>query len=243
MKKILSASLKLIKIAFPFILFFGILLFIVKFLSNSLANKILDYLKVIIWPFVVLIFVFSFKTNIAKFIDEISELNIFGNMAKRDQPTLTQNPPHEDVPEVIKESAELKTEEIKKEIKTKTTAEDQDNQKKILILQVAELQTALLFERIYNIIFGSQIKLLESLIINGSAGILYEDIAAYYQGVKAKWPNLNSYPLENYLGYLMNSGLIILFSEGIQKKYKVTPLGIDFIEYINKLNYIKEKSS
>ena len=159
------------------------------------------------------------------------------------QSSLSQKEPDTTVPSDIEESVDVKKIELEKKYQDVTrTKEELQKQVENLVTQVAGLQTALLFERIYQTIFGSQIRLLEELRLKGTVGACYEDTSAYYEQIRMQWPTLNSYALESYLNYLVNSGLIELFLEGGRRKYRITGLGINFLEYIKKLNYPKNKT-
>ena len=99
-----------------------------------------------------------------------------------------------------------------------------------------------MFERAYQAIYGSQIKIIEDLRRLGPSGLVYEGVAAYYQQTRLMYPALNSYPLDQYLGFLVNSGLIEISNSSENKRIcKITSFGIDFLEYIEVLNYTKDK--
>lgn len=210
-------------------------------------DLILKYLEVLAWPTVVLIVCYWFKNEVGGLINRIAGGKLPGGFEFSSPPS--QKPPSENVPKEIKESVALKEEKNKKEknkkekkIVTSPTTTDLQQQISASLSQIAGLQTALIFERTYQNIFGSQIKLLDELRLRGLVGALYEDIAAYYQQIKIKWAGLNSYPLEDYLNYLKNAGLVTLFYDDAQRKYKITPSGVDFLEYIEKLKYSKDKN-
>ncbi|MDD3735060.1 MAG: hypothetical protein PHO31_01115 [Candidatus Pacebacteria bacterium] len=200
---------------------------------NINYELILEFIKIIIWPGLISIFIFKFKNEIKGLINRIVSAEFPGGI-KVNLP-LEQKTPDKNIPEEIKDSIEIKKEFSDKELN------DLQRQINVLLSQINTLRTALIFERIYQTIFGSQINLLEELRLKGTNGVFYEDIAAYYQQIRIKWPDLNSYPLENYLNYLINSGLVEVFFDNEKKKCRITPLGIDFLEYIKKLNYSKEK--
>ena len=201
----------------------------------------LRYLTALVWPATTLAICYWFKQEIAGLLNRIIGGELPGGFKFSSPPT--QKTPNENVPDEIKESVAQKKEENAEENKEKSAGSKEDAKEQVIALlsQVAELQTALVFERVYQNIFGSQIKLLEELRLRGTIGASYEDIAAYYQQTKIKSPNLNSYLLESYLNYLKNGGLIEMFLDGSQKKYKITSRGVDFLEYIEKLGYTKEK--
>ena len=91
--------------------------------------------------------------------------------------------------------------------------------------RLERIEVELEFERIYNLIFGSQIFLLK-LLVNNSMGAY--DIINYYQSVILKFVVLHTWDFNLYLRILVNNNLITID----QNIYKITPKGILFIKYI-----------
>jgi len=202
---------------------------------------ILQFVTVLRWPFVVLVVGYFLRNEIKGLINRVRSGKLPGGFEFQSLPS--QQNPNTNVPLDIDESAETRKVELETEYKkmaqdNSALKEQIDN----LLTQIAKLQTALLFERMYQSIFGSQIKLLEELQLRGTAGTYYEDISAHYEQTRKLWPSLNSYALETYLNYLSDSKLIESFMELDRKKYRITAMGIDFLEYIKNLNYAKNKT-
>lgn len=99
-----------------------------------------------------------------------------------------------------------------------------------------------LFERGYNSIFGSQIKLLEWLYILGSKGLSFEEINSYFNTVKQKsWVGLvDQWSTDKYLQFLITSNFIEV-SSGEDSYYRITDFGKKFIDYLNSAKYNKDK--
>ncbi len=189
---------------------------------------ILKFINVLAWPVTVVVILYFLKSEIKGLINRIIGGKLPGGVEFNSP--LNQEKPNTDIPKDILELVNTK------DVSKKNNVINSETQ------LVKELETALFFERTYRIIFGSQMKLLEELRIRGITGAIYEDIAAYYQQTRAQWPTLNSNPLESYLGFLTQSGLIEEMSGEQQRKYKITSKGVDFLEYIEKLNYPKNKN-
>jgi len=202
----------------------------------------LRYLDVFIWPITALIIAFFFRAEVRSLINRISSAELPGGVKLSLPPS--QKLPTKDIEE-IKESVGQRKEEGAREssfAEGSVTLKTLQEQIKVLLEQIAALQTALVFERVYQNIFGSQIKLLDALREVGVQGILYENVAAFYQATRKTWSTLSSYSLNQYLNYLVNAGLVEIIQEGVTKKCKITSQGVDFLEYIEKLNYTKNKS-
>lgn len=205
---------------------------------------LLKYTEVLAWPILGLYLIRIFREEIRNLLNRIKSAQFPGGTRVDLLPR--QEELSKEIPPEIRESAEKKEGEIRKARDTTSaenlSVEDLQQQVDVLLSELAELRTALDFERIYQYIFGSQIALLDVLRANGGAGILYEEIAAYYQRVRAKWPALKYYTLEKYLSYLLGPSLVQYHLEERKRKYTITPYGIDFLEYIEKLRYSKEKN-
>lgn len=203
--------------------------------------SVIEKLQFLAWPIVVIFLFFWNRNEIKGLINRVNSGKLPGGIEFN--APISQSDPKEDVPPEIKKSIKAREEELAKNIDTSTSASRPELVKEIdkLVKENSAIATALFFERIYQLIFGSQIQLLDQLRSLGSAGRLYEDISAYYQGVRLKFPNLNSYPLDNYISFLTNAGLIEFINTGQKRVYKIAPTGIDFLEYIEALNYPKIK--
>jgi hypothetical protein len=97
------------------------------------------------------------------------------------------------------------------------------------------------FEKIYNGIFGTQIAILDSLIKDTTGGIFYTVIGTVYEQWRQNDDLLKNYPLNDYLQFLVNAGLITFFENNGVRKYRITDKGLDFIGYVEKNKYPKFK--
>lgn len=95
------------------------------------------------------------------------------------------------------------------------------------------------FERAYNLIFGTQIELLEYLQNKGDRGEKYINLVSFFNKHIAGTINPPQY--SDYLGYLLTSKFIEYENiEGGEFIVKITALGVDFLSYIKnqyKLTY------
>ena len=175
-------------------------------------------------PSAVLVIFFSLRDEIKRLISRIVAIKWPGGVELRTE----QQKPSKALPKVI--SPEAKREKIREIEKSSIQTAD-------LVNQVATLRVVLHFERTYRLIFGSQIRLLERLERLGSLGQTYENIASTYQSERAVSATLYSYPLAHYLGFLENTGLIKTVGGTDRRAVKVTPVGVDFLEYIRAMKY------
>ena len=86
------------------------------------------------------------------------------------------------------------------------------------------------FQSIYDLIFGSQIYLLQNL---NSHGLANQDILAYhYNPAKIKYPEIyENYSLDDWTAFLLNFNLISKLNDN---RIEMTSVGIDFLKYITE---------
>jgi len=104
--------------------------------------------------------------------------------------------------------------------------------------EVEELKRELEFEKIYSIIFGSQIELLK--LIREDSKFNYYKLLEFYDVLKANNSLFNSWSASQYIYFLVRSGLIAL--EEVPENHlldllKITQKGLDFLKYIEENNY------
>lgn len=93
------------------------------------------------------------------------------------------------------------------------------------------LYILLTFERVYNIIYGSQLQLLQ--YINTYSNLSTEELIPFYETAKSKYPEFyETYTFESWLQFLINMDLIIRNDDG---KYSITWIGRDFLKFIIEL--------
>ena len=89
------------------------------------------------------------------------------------------------------------------------------------------------FERTFNIIFGTQIDLLEHLLIKGTSGERYIGLRYFYDECIRR-TGLFSYKMEEYIGFLKSMGYVEYVGEGYQMIVKITEYGRNFLSYIKE---------
>jgi len=87
------------------------------------------------------------------------------------------------------------------------------------------------FERTFNIIYGTQIDLLEYLSAKGTDGDRYVNLLVFYNEF-VKRSGLASTQMADYLGYLHSMRFVEYRGEGSDLIVKITPYGVNFLSYI-----------
>jgi hypothetical protein len=106
----------------------------------------------------------------------------------------------------------------------------------VLINRLAVIQLLLSAEQIYRMIFGSQIALLKQL--NTSGPVPRAQFMSVYNNAKARWSNAyTSYSFDQYVGFLLNQGLIISIGDG----YAITNAGREFLKWMAETGVVEDK--
>lgn len=216
------------------ILVYSAMLYILKNVSIKISKEILEYLKVIIWPSVILICIFLFKSNIAGLIERMDEWDIpfigkgktSGMLKQQQEGISTDSKISQD------EENDFKAVLEKRETEVSALKKNTDE----LAEQLTRAQVDLDFERIYNLIFASQIELLSTINYLDRANFDY--IIDYFLKVKNKnRPVFNEWDVAQYIRFLLINQLI---ENDIQKtQIIITQKGRAFLAYLAMRNYKK----
>ena len=176
-------------------------------LSKIIGEKIFILLQS--FPFIIFIIVLIFRKQIALKISDMSHANIAGHsldFQKKAQDNIATQ-------EVSKNYDEL----------TKLIASNPKNAKD----EYLKLTTHLHYERTFNLIFGTQIMLLEKLEKSVPNGQPYEDLRIFWLESCRLFKN-DSYGYEQYIGFL-KTALLITYNN---KNIVLSTGGKDFLNYI-----------
>jgi hypothetical protein len=225
---------RILFILFQILVAYLIILLLIKFSDVELAKTVLDYIQILIWPVTVMTIAFCFKTEISSLINRIvsGELPGFKFNAtpeqKKDEDvnleTKLQTTPSDE-----KDKLEELINEKESAISTVTT----DNQElsRELINKTIELD----FERIYNVIFASQIDLLGKMTTLGYLG--NQSVIQHFALIRRAYePTYNDWDLNLYLRFLYDQGLI---QNNDNHTINITDKGKAFLQYLSIMNYQK----
>ncbi|MFA6474767.1 MAG: hypothetical protein WCV88_01035 [Patescibacteria group bacterium] len=207
-EKIKSSAVIVLKV----IIFFGFLillyagsLYIFKNISDVLAKNILEYIRALAWPVVVLLIAFTFRVNIAQLIERMEEWEIpfvgkgkaHGVLAQQQETIKT------DVVVAQNEGEDFKAIVTTKEAEI-TALKDNSQQ---LVEKLTRAQIELDFERIYNIIFASQVDLLFK--INNFPQVEFAYITDHYtKSQQTALTLLKDWTVFQYIQFLITNQLI-----------------------------------
>lgn len=215
-------------------LFYASAIFIAKNVTDILAKNILEYIKVLVWPIAILLIAFTFRINIARLIERMDEWEIpflgkgraHGALAQQHEPIKT------DIVVANNEGDDFKAIVNAKE-KVITALKDGHQE---LVDKLTRAQIELDFERIYNIIFASQIDLL--LKINNFPQVEFTYIIDHYsKAQQAGAPIFNEWSVYQFIQFLINVQLIEYRADTMN--VSITQKGKAFLNYLAVMNYKK----
>lgn len=190
--------------------------------SNVDWELILEYIRVLVWPTIVSLSLFIFfRNNFKELINRIKKLEGFGVKVSANEQKI-QNPPRSEVEEY---------KSIALDYKTKIDELGSNNEK--IKQDLINTQIYLDFERIYRLIFGSQIDFLKQLRKASSKGESINNFIFLFTITQRIYPILSTWDFPQYT-YFLSSNNLILFKEN---KYFITDKGNGFLAYIEFLNF------
>ena len=179
------------------------------------AKIILDYIRVIFnWPLVILILGFAFRGAIGDFFKRLVKGRGYGIELEASVPIEQRKEVKESIPRQPEDAIEKYIHDNPKEVKK----------------EYLRAFNGYWFERAYNLIYGTQILLLEHLASKSDKGDKYINLTSFYTTFLQK-SALNT-QMADYLGFLVDMGFIEHVGQGNNLITKITPYGLDFLSYI-----------
>ncbi len=194
------------------------------------------------WPAAVLIVAYWFKGEISKKISEIVELWFPGGKAKMENQQKSQTVNSEKV-QAIEKQMEIERETFQSEIQRLKNEKGNTEASKNNALKMAsdlfvknnKLERDLGFEKIYNIMYGSQLYIMKEMM-GLPLGLTRPWIETFYTNAQQANPHLASYPFNNYIGFLVGLGYVEY--DSTRNVYRLLPAGKAFMDYVIENNYM-----
>lgn len=201
---------------------------------------LLEYIKVFLWPGIFILFFLLFNKQISKIIGilinllaKANKVNVAGVMEIANQPEIL--------------STSLNADNVNKTVVIDVIAKyerqlaehNADHEKYVnnLLFQLAYKDLQIDFEKIYRLVFGSQIQLLKDMNTQTSDGSSrYLAIFFLYMQQVHK-PVFDSWGFDQYLSFLVRTNLITL----INSSYQITEKGKAFLAYLVQSGYSEDK--
>lgn len=213
-----------------FLFLIGVIIHITFSWNFEKSDKIFHFLEASLWPIIAILFIFLFKNEISAMLIKGFQIIFPSGHEIRTGDTIPKQEERQKDP--LPKNIES-YEEVRKKTEEKIEkGQDIEKLKKDLI----NAQIYLDFERIYRIIFGSQIDLLKRLRPIFPSGEFSKDVILFFVFTQRLFPVFTSWSFDQYLTFLFNVGLISFSSD----QYLITEKGKAFLAYIEFLNYPKK---
>lgn len=188
----------------------------------EIANLILEFLRIIVsWPLAAfilgIIFVTTFKEPLADFFRRMVRGQAYGVSIEAAKPS-----------EQKKKVKDAETFSAPGEFEKYVS----DNPKQVIV-EYQRLLNGYWFERAYNLIYGTQVALLEHLEQRGSDGEKYVNLLRYHTEFVAR-SKLHSTQYADYLGFLANMKFVEYKGPDTDLAVCITTYGINFLSYIRQ---------
>ena len=192
------------------------------------SDKLLEYIKVLIWPLFAFYFVHQYKSEVGDLINRIISFPTpFGNMYARQQPIdkpISKTEYSKSAIESIKVD-EKKVGDIdllrkELEMKNKQIIDERKNGFGYYLKHQ--------FEKAYRVIFGSQISILLALELADKNIMSHEAVHKIYEASEFH----STYPFSEYISFLLSFGFITF--DGINIIYTLSSTGQEFLNYLRK---------
>ena len=209
----------------------------------------LEYLKVLLtWPpvalVIVLFFSFKFRNSIGDLLARGFKANIFGNQidvapnqskVKMEAEALLGPKRTGAAIKITKatigRSRSKKTlpPELENDPRAKDAIQWVKENPELTVVEYKKVSTHLVFERLFNAIYGTQISLLDFLASRPNDAIPARQLAKFHAEYLTKSGSV-PYELSAYINFLVNFAVIEAKNNGLD--YQITQNGIEFLQYI-----------
>lgn len=200
----------------------------------------LEFLSAVSWPIVVLIIIYWLKDPISKFFKNIKSIShgdtrletIISqkDTSENQKPNLSNINPSEILTIFSTSTLSQSRDIVEKEIGLN---ENNIAGREEILYDYAKLTLInRFFDKTYVSIYGSQIKILNSLNITKQSK---EFLRRFYDEAIINYPGLALYNFNDYLNFLTSQGLIM--ENSLTGEVMITDLGRDFLKYINHFNF------
>lgn len=218
--------------------------------TNSAHTDIIDIINTLKWPVVVIICVcflaIYFKKELKSFFSKANKLSVKGvGMEFETGQAQEQEVQQKQEPSILENATKLfrvETINLFRGYVQQETMYDHLNTDKekfeTLLNYSITIYIIKQFDLIYDMIFGSQIALLQLLISKGAQS--QNVFEYYYNQAKERYPDsFTNFDLDRYPKFLFSYDLLFIDKD---QKVQITTLGIDFMKYLvdTRKNIYKE---
>jgi hypothetical protein len=206
------------------------------------AQSTFDLLEGLAWPAVLALAFVLFRKPLSNLIQNTWRVRGPGGAELETHPRIPQEVDVSDTPpeNLTGYEYEERLREIEQQYKWESEVVQQDYEETQKVAEqlrsrLAQAETALYYERIFRVAYGTQILLLEGLNAAQPAGLRREYVEAFYRRFLSLTYGTTSRPdtgptLEMYIGFLRNEGLITVTED--DETFNITERGRAFLIYL-----------
>jgi len=207
----------------------------------SASSLVLDYVRALVWPVLVAAilayFLGRYRDNVGGLIDRINSLKGPLGTAVGFDPAQPQQQLDASAAETLIDEQEELIESVRHEYEERL-AEEQVQQAELtsyLLNELAAKELQVDFERIYRVIYGTQVAALRALRA-APAGLPRAAVEAPLEQAKQSSIELlrPRVTFADWFGFLERNDLATAGDDGL---YRITPKGVGFLTYIEGLGY------
>lgn len=192
------------------------------------VKLIVELIRILIWPGVVIMLGLTFKDDLKKLIPRILKAGPTGVEfdAQKQVVASTFTGELREIPGVVRTNTIAA---LEKKIHGELQVFNPEAHVDLLVRHLAQAQLQTAFERIYGIMFGSQIAGLRALVDAGGTVSRLDGVRFFNEQVESR-PDLKNLRsnFDEWLRYLIRSGLVV--DDGT--KLSITDFGRDFLLYL-----------
>ncbi|MCC6718773.1 MAG: hypothetical protein IT555_12885 [Acetobacteraceae bacterium] len=196
----------------------------------EVAKIIVSALKEIAWPLAAGLIAFAYRSDIRSLLPRVSKAGLSGvelDPIQSQQKVADSNKPPGQLKQLPGLSRTLLIEEVEKNLHKELEEIKEDDRITLLVRVLAQSRLETLFERIYRVIFGSQIDGLKKL--KSMSSVSLDEARNFFETYRIKNPEVyTDYGFDGWIGFLINEKLIMLENDRVS----ITEIGRDFLTYL-----------
>lgn len=185
-------------------------------------------LENVLWPIIVFFAIVCFRKPLSDLITRIQKVKFGGvdvDTSTKQQPVEIDSSNIQQVTEIRESTNPIQTDRLKK-VAEMIDGKPEGEKTYFSSWIIADLNQKLYFEKIYRIIFSSQISILKSINSFGSAGVTADIRQSHFNAVMTNSPSAVPFNIEQYFDFLISTGFIEKTDDG---NTRITEEGQDFL--------------
>lgn len=204
--------------------------------ADQIAELVLRYLDVLLrWPVAILVLgltaMFLFQKPLSGFLSRITRAGGYGFevsvASPQSQATPAKKPQAPELATVVEQPA---LQQGLPMVPPHVLQYVQQNPA-IVVEEYLRVFNGYRYERGFNLVYGTQLGMLQYLATKGTEGEAYTNLAIFYEEFRRRAPD-TKYQMPDYVRFLYMLGFIEYFGTEPNFRVRITPSGLGFLSYI-----------